>query len=52
MTRSEKGRHRERHDPHWIEWLTGAVSALLIAAMLLLSIAVDQTSAWLRRCMQ
>ena len=34
MTRSGKGRHRERHDPHWIEWLTGAVSALLIAAML------------------
>ncbi|CAK7256773.1 MULTISPECIES: TIGR02588 family protein [unclassified Shinella] len=34
MTRSEQGRHRERHDPHWIEWLTGLVSALLIAGML------------------
>jgi uncharacterized protein (TIGR02588 family) len=34
MTRSEQGRHRERHDPHWIEWLTGIVSGLLIAAML------------------
>lgn len=34
MTRSEKGRHRERHDPHWIEWLTGLFSAVLIAAML------------------
>jgi uncharacterized protein (TIGR02588 family) len=34
MTRSEKGRHRERHDPHWIEWLTGIASAILIAGML------------------
>ena len=34
MTRSEKGRHRERHDPHWIEWLTGLLSALLITALL------------------
>lgn len=34
MTKSEKGRHRERQDPHWIEWLTGIVSALLVAAML------------------
>jgi uncharacterized protein (TIGR02588 family) len=34
MTRSERGRHRERHDPHWIEWLTGLVSALLVAGML------------------
>ena len=34
MTKSEQGRHRERHDPHWIEWLTGAVSALLVAAMI------------------
>lgn len=34
MTRSEQGRHRESHDPHWIEWLTGLVSALLIAGML------------------
>lgn len=34
MTRSEKGRHKERHDPHWIEWLTGLVSALLVAALL------------------
>lgn len=34
MTRSDKGRHRERHDPHWIEWLTGLLSALLVAGML------------------
>lgn len=34
MTRSERGHHRERHDPHWIEWLTGLVSALLVAGML------------------
>lgn len=34
MTRSEQGRHRERHDPHWIEWLTGIVSALLVAGLL------------------
>ena len=34
MTRSEKGRHKERHDAHWIEWLTGILSAVLIAAML------------------
>lgn len=34
MTRSEKGRHKERHDPHWIEWLTGLFSAVLIAGML------------------
>lgn len=34
MTKSEQGRHLERQDPHWIEWLTGIVSALLVAAML------------------
>ncbi len=34
MTRSQKGSHRERHDPHWIEWLTGLVSAALVAALL------------------
>lgn len=34
MTRSEQGRHKERNDPHWIEWLTGIVSALLVAALL------------------
>lgn len=34
MTRSEQGRHRERHDPHWVEWLTGLASALLVAGML------------------
>ncbi|RFZ89488.1 TIGR02588 family protein [Shinella sp. WSJ-2] len=33
MTKSEQGHHRERQDPHWIEWLTGIVSALLVAAM-------------------
>ena len=30
MTRSEKGRHHERHDPHWVEWLTGILSAILV----------------------
>ena len=34
MTKTKQGRHRERHDPHWIEWLTGIVSAILIAGML------------------
>lgn len=34
MTKTEQGRHRERHDPHWIEWLTGLISAGLIAGML------------------
>jgi len=34
MTRSGPRRHRERHDPHWIEWLTGLLSAILIAGML------------------
>lgn len=34
MTRSRQGRHRERHDPHWVEWLTGLVSTLLVAGML------------------
>lgn len=34
MTRTTEGRHRERHDPHWIEWLTGCISALLVTAMI------------------
>ena len=34
MTRSEKGRHRERHDPHWVEWLTGILSAVLVVGMI------------------
>lgn len=34
MTRSGQGHHRERHDPHWVEWLTGLFSALLIAGLL------------------
>ncbi len=34
MTHSKDGSHQERHDPHWIEWLTGLVSAVLIAGML------------------
>lgn len=34
MTKTEKGRHQERRDPHWIEWLTGIVSATLVAALL------------------
>lgn len=34
MTRSQQGRHKESHDPHWIEWLTGITSAILIAGLL------------------
>lgn len=34
MTRSGQGHHRERHDPHWVEWLTGLFSAALIASLL------------------
>jgi uncharacterized protein (TIGR02588 family) len=34
MTKTEKGRSRERHDPHWIEWLTGIISAVLVAGIL------------------
>lgn len=34
MTKQENRRQRERQDPHWIEWLTGVVSALLVAGML------------------
>lgn len=34
MTTTGRGRHQERHDPHWVEWLTGIVSAMLVAALL------------------
>ena len=34
MTHSKDGSHQERHDPHWIVWLTGLVSAVLVAGML------------------
>jgi uncharacterized protein (TIGR02588 family) len=34
MTRSDRHGHTERHNPHWIEWLTGVVSALLVSALI------------------
>ena len=34
MTRTSKSQHTEKQDPHWIEWLTGIVSAILVAAIL------------------
>ncbi|WP_440980703.1 TIGR02588 family protein [Shinella sumterensis] len=34
MTKQENRRQRERQDPHWIEWLTGVISTLLVLAML------------------
>ncbi len=34
MTEISRRRHSEKPDPHWIEWATGIVSAVLVAAML------------------
>ncbi|MFB2550842.1 TIGR02588 family protein [Ensifer soli] len=34
MTRSNGKTHAESNDPHWIEWLTGLVSAVVVLAML------------------
>ncbi|WP_395774113.1 TIGR02588 family protein [Agrobacterium pusense] len=34
MTISKDGKHTESSDPHWIEWVTGAICTLLVAAML------------------
>lgn len=34
MTKSQNGHHKERRDPHWVEWATGIVSAFLVAGML------------------
>lgn len=34
MTRTRQETHTEHADPHWVEWLTGIVSALLVMAML------------------
>lgn len=34
MTTSKGSQHTESPDPHWIEWLTGAICALLVTAML------------------
>ncbi len=34
MTISKDGKHTESSDPHWIEWVTGAICTLLVAALL------------------
>ncbi|MCZ7854773.1 TIGR02588 family protein [Agrobacterium salinitolerans] len=34
MTISKNGKQMESADPHWIEWVTGTICTLLVAAML------------------
>lgn len=34
MTISKNGKQLESADPHWIEWVTGTICTLLVAAML------------------
>lgn len=34
MTTTSKNRHTEAQQAHWLEWLTGAVSAILILGMI------------------
>lgn len=34
MSTTRIGKSRERHEGHWVEWLTGLVSALFVLAML------------------
>ncbi|WP_154721546.1 TIGR02588 family protein [Ciceribacter sp. T2.26MG-112.2] len=34
MSPSHRPRHTEADDPHWMEWLTGLVSAALIATLI------------------
>ncbi len=34
MTISKNGKQTESADPHWIEWVTGTICTLLVAAML------------------
>ncbi|TZG31751.1 TIGR02588 family protein [Agrobacterium sp. B1(2019)] len=34
MTISKDGKQMESADPHWIEWVTGTICTLLVAAML------------------
>jgi uncharacterized protein (TIGR02588 family) len=34
MTISKDGKQTESADPHWIEWVTGTICTLLVAAML------------------
>lgn len=34
MTSTKSGTHTEGKDPHWIEWLTGIVSALLVITLI------------------
>lgn len=33
MTRTHGKGHTERHDPHWVEWLTGIASAIIVAGL-------------------
>ena len=34
MTKTDKKGHTERHDPHWVEWLTGIASAIIVAGLM------------------
>ncbi|MEQ1406811.1 TIGR02588 family protein [Neorhizobium sp. Rsf11] len=34
MTITAHGRHTETQEPHWIEWATGMISALVVLAMI------------------
>jgi uncharacterized protein (TIGR02588 family) len=34
MTTTANRRHREAKEPHWIEWATGMISALVVVAMI------------------
>jgi TIGR02588 family protein len=34
MTTSSRNRHTEAVDPHWAEWATGVVSAVIVLAMI------------------
>ncbi|OHV82269.1 TIGR02588 family protein [Rhizobium sp. LCM 4573] len=34
MTITAKNRHTEAHEPHWVEWVTGIVSALIVFLMI------------------
>lgn len=34
MTTTSRNRHKESGEPHWLEWVTGIVSAILILAMI------------------
>ncbi|MDX3925085.1 MAG: TIGR02588 family protein [Shinella sp.] len=34
MTTTRNRIHTERHDPHWIEWLTGILSAAVVVSLI------------------